>query len=102
MHIHADDLVRIRRVAEQEAQGRRPMVLSELLDTLTIMARQYPQTLLELLRHIDASEPLVNFNEPLVGEQAVCRMCGEHIVYVDPYWQHLGEKQSRHPALPKE
>lgn len=58
MHIHTDDLARIRHIAEQEAQGRRPIVLSELLDTLVIMARTYPQTLLELLRHIEEREPL--------------------------------------------
>lgn len=58
MRIHSDDLSHIRRIAEQEAYGRRAIVLSELLDTLTIMARQYPQTLLELLRHIEEREPL--------------------------------------------
>lgn len=41
-------------------------------------------------------------NEPATGDEAVCRMCGETIRYVGPYWEHLGELQPRHPAWPKE
>lgn len=40
--------------------------------------------------------------EPVTGDEAVCRMCGETIRYVGPYWEHLGELQPRHPAWPKE
>jgi hypothetical protein len=39
---------------------------------------------------------------PKLGARAVCKMCGEPIEYIGPYWQHIGEMQPRHPALPKE
>ena len=58
MHIHSEDLAYIRRIAEEAARGRPPIVLSSLLDSLTAMAQSHPQTLLELLRHIDGREPL--------------------------------------------
>lgn len=32
--------------------------------------------------------------------QAVCRMCGETIVFAGAYWDHMGENKPRHPALP--
>lgn len=43
-----------------------------------------------------------NSQEPQVGTEATCKMCGEPIRYVGPYWEHLGELQPRHPAWPKE
>jgi hypothetical protein len=33
---------------------------------------------------------------------ATCRMCGEAIEYVGPYWDHVGEEKPRHPATPVE
>ena len=36
------------------------------------------------------------------GTIATCKMCGQSIRYVNPYWEHLtGELQPRHPAWPK-
>lgn len=40
--------------------------------------------------------------EPKLGDEALCAMCGERIVYVGPYWSHVGAPQPRHPAVPKE
>ena len=35
-------------------------------------------------------------------QPTTCGMCGQPIVYVGPYWQHTGEAQPRHPAIPVE
>lgn len=42
-----------------------------------------------------------NQAEPIVGQEAICSMCDQPIVYVGPYWDHPGEIKPRHPALPK-
>jgi hypothetical protein len=36
-----------------------------------------------------------------VGDKAICAGCGAAIVFVGPYWDHIGEIKPRHPALPK-
>ncbi len=92
MHIPSEEIARLRGIAAATAQGKPPLVLGTLLGSLEQIAERYPQTLLELLH-----EP-----EPRFGEQGVCKMCGATIVYIGPYWQHFGEAQPRHPALPKE
>lgn len=40
--------------------------------------------------------------KPLLGEQTVCGMCRERIVYIGPYWDHMGEHKPRHPAVPED
>lgn len=39
---------------------------------------------------------------PKPGASALCRMCGEEIIYIGPAWSHLGAAQPRHPALPQD
>lgn len=39
---------------------------------------------------------------PKFGEKAICKMCGKHIIYVGPYWKHIGKLQPRHPAQPED
>lgn len=58
MHIHSEELERIKRMAEAAARGRPPIVGSHFLQSLETIARSHPQTLLELLRHIEVGEPL--------------------------------------------
>lgn len=40
--------------------------------------------------------------KPILGEQAICGMCRERIVFVGPYWDHMGENKPRHPAVPED
>lgn len=40
--------------------------------------------------------------EPIIGEQAICGMCRERIVFIGPYWDHIGEDKPRHPAVPQD
>lgn len=40
--------------------------------------------------------------KPLLGEQAICGMCRERIVYIGPYWDHMSENKPRHPAVPED
>ena len=40
--------------------------------------------------------------KPLLGEQAICGMCRERIVYIGPYWDHMGDNKPRHPAVPED
>lgn len=35
-----------------------------------------------------------------IGNQDTCKMCGQPIIYVHPYWDHPGEIKPRHPATP--
>lgn len=39
--------------------------------------------------------------EPVLGEQAICGMCRERIVFVGSYWDHIGENKPKHPAMPE-
>ena len=39
---------------------------------------------------------------PTIGARAICRACGEGIVFVSPYWDHEGERKPRHPAQPRD
>lgn len=38
---------------------------------------------------------------PKPGAPAVCDQCGNDIVFVGPYWDHVGELKPRHPAFPQ-
>ena len=38
---------------------------------------------------------------PELGDKSTCRMCGEEIEYIGPYWRHT-QSNPRHPALPVE
>ena len=37
---------------------------------------------------------------PIHGQRDTCEMCGEPIVFIGPYWDHIGENKPRHPATP--
>lgn len=37
---------------------------------------------------------------PVVGATATCRSCGKGIVFVGPYWDHVGPNKPRHIAEP--
>jgi hypothetical protein len=41
-------------------------------------------------------------NSPYVGERRICSQCGEFITFRDPYWEHEGREQPKHPAIPVE
>jgi hypothetical protein len=41
-------------------------------------------------------------NEPYAGQRWHCSQCGEFITFRDPYWEHEGRVQPRHPAIPTE
>lgn len=56
MHIHTEDLARIREIAE--ANRGMPIDGGLFLHCLEQIALRHPQTLLELLRHIEQGEPL--------------------------------------------
>ena len=58
MHIHSEDLKRLKEIAEEHARGRPPLDGGSFLNALERIAIWAPQTLLELLRHIEAGEPL--------------------------------------------
>jgi hypothetical protein len=58
MHIHTDDLTRLKELAEGQARRCPPLLGSSFLCSLEAIAIKYPQTLLELLHHIEAGEPL--------------------------------------------
>lgn len=36
-----------------------------------------------------------------MGDKAICKMCDHEIVFIGPYWDHVGEWKPRHPGLPK-
>mgnify|MGYP001614581994 CR=1 FL=1 len=36
------------------------------------------------------------------GERRICSQCGGLITFRDPYWEHEGRMQPRHPAIPAE
>jgi hypothetical protein len=38
--------------------------------------------------------------DPKVGDQSACASCGNDIVFIGPYWDHVGELKPRHPAWP--
>ena len=40
-------------------------------------------------------------NEPAIGTRAICKACGERIVFVSPKWDHVGEMKPRHLAQPQ-
>jgi hypothetical protein len=45
----------------------------------------------------------LKIRETKIGTKAICKMCGEAIIYAGPYWKHdTGDRQPRHPAIPKE
>jgi hypothetical protein len=58
MRIHSEDLARLKEIAEGQAKGQPPIVGSSLLGSLEAIAISYPQTFLELIRHIEEKEPL--------------------------------------------
>jgi hypothetical protein len=37
---------------------------------------------------------------PPAGTRDTCATCGALIVYVDPHWEHVGDTQPRHIAMP--
>lgn len=57
MHIHSEDLARLKEIAEEQAKGRPPIVGSGFMEALMQIALRYPQTFLELLRHIEQCDP---------------------------------------------
>jgi hypothetical protein len=58
MRIHSEDLKQLKELAEAQARGRPPIDGGTFLRRLEHLARDYPQTFLELIRHIEAGEPL--------------------------------------------
>jgi len=46
-------------------------------------------------------EKMSNQAEPVIGQHATCQMCDAEIIFIGPYWDHVGEDKPRHPALPK-
>lgn len=58
MHIHGEDLQRLKEIAEEHKRGRPPIDGGVFLDRLEAIAASYPQTFLELIRHIEAGELL--------------------------------------------
>ncbi len=38
---------------------------------------------------------------PIPGTPAECEQCGNDIVFVGPYWDHVGALKPRHPAVPQ-
>lgn len=40
--------------------------------------------------------------EPKSGNSTTCSQCGQRIVFIGPYWQHIGKLQPKHPAIPIE
>ena len=40
-------------------------------------------------------------DNPKPGAHAVCDQCGYDIVFIDPYWDHVGEPKPKHPAFPQ-
>lgn len=36
------------------------------------------------------------------GDKATCSQCNSPIVFIDPYWDHEGDMQPKHPATPLE
>ena len=40
-------------------------------------------------------------DNPTHGTPAICASCGNDIVFVGPYWDHVGERKPRHPATPQ-
>lgn len=39
---------------------------------------------------------------PEIGDRAECRSCHAEIVYIGPYWDHVGPIKPRHPGFPVE
>ena len=39
--------------------------------------------------------------DPLLGDDAMCDMCNERIVFGGSYWMHIGTATPRHPAIPR-
>ena len=41
--------------------------------------------------------------QPSFGDKAICKSCGNPIIYIGPYWKHnTGDWQPRHIAEPKD
>jgi len=38
--------------------------------------------------------------EPKPGDTAVCSQCGAAIIFLGPYWDHMGKNKPRHIATP--
>lgn len=38
--------------------------------------------------------------EPKFGDISNCSQCGKEIIFVGPYWDHMGDRKPRHTAQP--